>query len=442
MLHYRRKWRKTMTELQNRRKILAEQLPPKSVAILTNPPESLRTADEYYLYRPNSNMLYLTGIEEPAAVALILSNDYDQQFIAFVKQKDPEMEKWTGPTIGPENAVKTLGADLAFPLTDLNAQLEKYLFSTENLYFDFRLSQHIYPIIHETIMKLRHRGRKAAEGPRNLSDLFDLVAEMRKIKSPEELKTLRIAADIAVQAFKNARNALKPDLWEYEIQAVIEASFRKLGAMGPSFKTIVAGSHRATTLHYSDNNCKLNNGDLLLIDAGAEYRYYASDISRTYPVAGKFTSPQAEIYDIVLTAQKNAINAAIPGNNIKSPHDEVRKTYAHALSELGIIKKSPEEIYDNNLELRYYMHGTSHFLGMDTHDVGIAYHRGNDKPEILAPGMLITVEPGLYFPIDDPDVPQQYRGIGIRIEDDILITQDANENLTRNLPKEINEIEN
>jgi Xaa-Pro aminopeptidase len=424
-----------------RREALSAALPPKSVAIIMNPAPAHKTGDQDYAYRPHSNMLYLCGLEEAGAVAVIASAEQAVRFRLFVMPRDPERERWVGPRHGIEGAKEKFGADEGYDIANLKTVLSEVIFSLDSVYFDFSQSGVLAPMLFEITENLRHRGRRASEGPRALCDIRDILAEMRRVKDSDEIETMKRAAHISAQGFFDVMKALRPGMGEWEVEAILKHGFRSRGAIGESFGSICAGGAHATTLHYEANRDPLKDGDLILIDAGAEVDYYAGDISRTYPVNGRFTDAQKDMYGLVLKAQKAAIETCIAGNHLKSPHDCVRRVFAQGLHELGILTESPDVIYDQNLDFAFYFHGTSHYLGMDTHDVGTGYHRGDDTPATLMPGVVITVEPGLYFTEDDPRVPEKYRGIGVRIEDDILITEGAPVNLTAELPKDIEDIE-
>ena len=424
-----------------RREALAAALPPKSVAIVMNPAPAHKTGDQDYAYRPHSNMLYLCGLEEAGAVAVIASAEQSVRFRLFVQPRDLERERWVGPRHGVEGAKTKFGADEGYDIAELKSILTDIVFSQDAVYFDFSQSETLAPLLFEITESLRHRGRRAAEGPRALCDVRDILGEMRRVKDDDEIAVMKRAAHVSAQGFLDVMKALKPGLGEWEIEAILKHGFRRRGAIGESFGSICAGGAHATTLHYEANRDVLNDGTLILIDAGAEVDYYAGDISRTYPVNGRFTEAQKEIYGLVLKAQKAAIETCTAGNHLKSPHDCVRRIFAQGLHDLGILTESPDEIFEQNLDFAFYFHGTSHYLGLDTHDVGIGYRRGDDAPAELVPGVVITVEPGLYFTEDDARVPEKYRGIGVRIEDDILVTDGAPINLTAELPKEIEDIE-
>lgn len=426
-----------------RRETLARQLPKNSIAIIANPMPKRRSGDQDYPYRPDSNMIYLTGMDEAGAVAIIASSDQDVRFRLFVLKRDLNLERWTGPRYGVEGAVAKFGADEAFPIDELDEKLKDIMLPLDEVFFDFSYSQELASKLFDITESLRHRGRHSAEGPRRFADIRDIVGEMRRIKDDDEIEVLKRAAHVSAEGFKNVLAMLKPGVGEWEVEATLKHTFRVNGAMGESFGSICAGGAHATTLHYDANCDALQAGDLILIDAGAEVDYYAGDISRTFPVDGKFTPAQRDIYALVLEAQKAGIAACRVGNHMKSSHEAVRRVFAEGLHRLQICKESPEEIFEKNIDFEFYFHGTSHYLGIDTHDVGIAYKRGgDDAPATLVPGVVITVEPGLYFTVDDERVPAKYRGIGVRIEDDVLVTDGAPVVLTAELVKEIDDIEN
>lgn len=424
-----------------RRDALARALPEKSVAIFFNPEPARRSGDQDYAYRPDSNMIYLCGMDEPGAVAVIASAEQGVRFRLFVKPRDPERERWVGSRYGVEGARDQFGADEARDIAELRAPLSDILFALESVYFDFTYSSALAPMLFEATEALRHRGRRASEGPRAFCDVRDIVGEMRRIKDADEIEIMKRAAEVSVAGFEAVLKTLRPGMGEWEVEATLQHAFRARHAMGESFGSICAGGAHATTLHYEANRDVLRDGDLILIDAGAEVEYYAGDISRTFPVNGRFSPAQRDIYELVLKAQKEAIETCIVGNHIKSPHQRVREVFAHGLHDLGILSESPQTILSENLDFAFYFHGTSHYLGIDTHDVGIAYRRGHDAPARLEEGVVLTVEPGLYFTEDDARVPEKYRGIGVRIEDDVLVTARGPVVLTAQLIKEIDDIE-
>ncbi|MGI5829099.1 MAG: aminopeptidase P N-terminal domain-containing protein [Bradymonadia bacterium] len=426
---------------RQRQERLAKAMSARSASLFINPAPAHKSADADYPYHPDNHMRYICGLEEPLAVFIVLSEDLGQKRIALVKERDLEMERWLGPTLGLEGAKEWLEADEAYALKDLDEILDKVLFGLDTLYYDFSRHPMIGAQILASIGRLRRRGRKAAEGPRVLADLSTIVGDMRRIKDEDEIALLRKAAAITVEGFQDAMRVIAPGAGEWEVEAELFRGFRRRGASSTSFESIVAAGEHATTLHYVSNDSIMKDGELLLMDAGALYRGYAGDISRTFPVNGRYTGSQREIYALVLAAMKAGIDAARVGNLLSAPHDAVRKVFSQGLHDLGIIKQSPEQIYEEKLDFAYFMHGTSHYIGLDTHDCGTAYRRGDDQAIALDHGVVISVEPGLYFPSDCEEVPEAYRGIGVRIEDDILVTHAGPDNLTEALVKEIDDVE-
>lgn len=429
-------------DYQKRREALARQLPARSIAVFANPSPKRRSGDQDYPYRADSNMIYLTGMDEAEAVAIIASQEQSVPFRLFVLKRDPERERWVGTRYGTEGAKAIFGADEAYPIDDLREELKSILLPLDAVYFDFSQSATVAPMLFEITEELRHRGRHSSEGPRQFCDVRDIVGEMRRVKDADEIEVMKRAAHVSAIGFQEVLKMLKPGVGEYQVEATLQHAFRMQHAMGESFGSICAGGAHATTLHYEENRDILKDGDLILIDAGAEVDYYAGDISRTFPVNGVFTPAQRDIYSLVLRAQKAGIDACLAGNHMKTPHEAVRAVFAQGLHDLGICSESPKEILEKNIDFEFYFHGTSHYLGIDTHDVGIAYERGGmDTPKRLEPGVVLTVEPGLYFTPEDSRVPEKYRGIGVRIEDDVLVTDSKPVVLTAELIKEIEDIE-
>lgn len=424
-----------------RRRMLSEALPEKSMAIIYNPQAARQSQCNDYPYRPDSNMMYLCGLDEPGAIAILLSGEQKNRFQLFLMPHDFERERWVGERYGVEGAVSRFGADIGHDIGQYREALSKLLFAQERVYFDFSYASELSPALFEATEKLRHRGRRASEGPRAFCDIRDILAQFRRIKDDDEIAALQCAARVSAAGFQAVLGMLEPGVGEWQVEATLEHRFRMQGATGVSFGTICAGGAHAATLHYEANRSLLRDGDLILIDAGAEVGGYAGDISRTFPVNGHFSDAQRDIYELVLRAQKAGIAECVPGKNMKSPHQKVREIFAQGLYDLGIIQENPEKILKEEMDFAFYFHGTSHYLGMDVHDVGLAYHRGNDRPAQLEPGVVLTVEPGLYFREDDVRVPEKYRGIGVRIEDDVLVTDRAPVVLTSDIVKEADDIE-
>lgn len=409
------------------------------VAVFVNPDESVRSNDTNYKYRPNTDFYYLTGFTEPNSVAVFLPNHPEHKFILFVRPRDPEKETWDGRRAGVEGAVKNFGADIAFSIDELETKLPEYLKNMENLYYTIGAYPEFDQKIINMIVNLRKKGRKGDYAPTSIIEVGVITHEMRSIKSPEEIELMKKANEISQDAHIEVMKQVKVGMYEYEVEALIENIFRKNGASAPSYNSIVGTGVNATILHYVENDAQLKDGDLLLIDAGAEYKYYCGDITRAIPVNGKFSKAQKELYEIVLEAELEAIKVAKVGNSFHSVHEKAVQVLTEGLVKLGFLQGAIDELIKDEKYRTFYMHNTSHWLGMDVHDVGKYYVNGESiKLEV---GMLLTVEPGLYIQEGMQGVPEEYIGIGIRIEDDILITETGNEVLSQRVPKTVEDIE-
>lgn len=422
-----------------RRRRLMEKMGPDAVAVFVAPPQRQRSHDTEYPYRPSSDIIYLCGFEEPEAVLVLAPGHEDGDFAMFVRNRDPEKETWDGRRAGPEGAKAHFGADAAYVIDDLDEELPRFLQGRETLWYTLGNDATFDGKITQWLNKLRFRRGAAPAAPRQIADARDIVHEMRVHKEPAELDVMRTAARIASDAHIAAMKAVRPGMHEYEIQALLEYSFRRRGAFAPAYTTIVGSGVNATILHYTENRDPLGASDILLIDAGCEYQYYAADITRSYPVSGKFTPAQRDVYQAILEAQKAAIDDVQPGVAYNELQDRTARRLSQALIDLGILTGSVDENLENETYKQFYPHRVGHWLGSDVHDVG-SYHdaEGNWRP--LAPGMVVTVEPGLYFP-ETAEIPDAFKGIGIRIEDDILVTAQGNENLTASCPKEVADLE-
>jgi Xaa-Pro aminopeptidase len=419
-----------------------EQLMTKignGTAIFRSAPHAVMHNDVEYVYRQDSDFFYLTGFNEPEAVAVLAPHHEEHKFVLFVQPKDPEKEVWTGYRTGIEGAKERYCADEAYPITELNEKLPQYLQNAERIYYHLGRDQDFNNNILQHWQRLMKLYPKRGMGPTAIEDTGPILHAMRLIKSPAELELMRKAAAISIEAHNHAQDFAKPGRYEYEIQAEIEHIFRLHGAYGPAYPSIVASGANACILHYIENNRQLQDNDLLLIDAGCSYGYYNADITRTFPVNGKFTLEQKAIYTIVLEAQKQAIAQAKPGNPWKQIHDTAVRVIVEGLMELGLLVGDIEEIIKEEKYKPFYMHRTGHWLGLDVHDVGV-YQYG-EQPQILQPGQVLTVEPGIYIgpeikPVEgQPEVEERWRGIGVRIEDNILITETGAENLTEGVKK-------
>ena len=410
----------------------------KSVAIIPSAREATRSNDTQYRFRQDSDFYYLTGFEEPDSIAVVAPGR-EQKYTLFVRPRDPEQEIWVGRRAGVEGAKSEFGADEAYPVAEFETKLQDLLDGADKLYF--RLGS--YPDLDNTIIKqiaqMRSLNRKPIHPPRTIIDPATIVHEMRVLKSADEIELMQKAADIAAEAHVEAMKAVRPGMKEYEVEALIEQIFRRQGASGPSYTSIVGAGANATVLHYINNDGELRDGDLLLVDAGAEYKGYASDITRTFPINGRFSKAQREIYDLVLETQMSCVEMVRPGVT----HDELKEHSVEMLTEgmvkLGLLKGEPKELIKEEKYKQFYMHGLGHLLGIDVHDVGIYYY--DKQSRALEPGVVMTVEPGIYIAPDTKDIPEQYLGIGVRIEDDVLCTVDGPKVLTTGVPKNADEIE-
>lgn len=419
-----------------------EQIGTDAVAIIPASHEQTRSYDTEFKFHQDPDFYYLTGFPEPDAIAVIAPANKKNPFTLFVRPRDPLMETWYGRRAGTEGAVKNYGANKAFPIEKFESELPKLLNGTEKLYYRFGVDTKLDQTILQYLSGQRFRRLKTAYPPHTIVDPTLITGEMRLHKTPEEVELMQKSADIASEAHILAMQAAKPGMNESQIEALIEHHFRMSGASGVAYNSIIGGGANATILHYVENNAPLKDGDLLLIDAGCGYQGYASDITRTFPVNGRFTKAQREVYEVVLDVQIQCVEATKKGNTIKQRQELSIELLTEGMKKLGLLKGKTKELIKKKAFMKYYMHGVGHYLGLDVHDAGRYFtdHKAkNSRP--FAPGMVLTVEPGLYIPPDDKDAPSKYRGIGIRIEDDVLVTEEGNVNLTAKCPKQIEEIE-
>jgi len=422
-----------------RRAKLFREMGEGSVAILCTSPVRNRNNDVDYKFRPDSNFYYATGFEEPEAVAVLRPDHPDSRFVLFVLPKDKERETWTGKRVGVEGAKERYGADAAYSIHELDEKLPKLLENAEKLYYRMGKNEAFDTRVLGWLEKVRSMARLGVSAPSQILDPGSLLHEHRLFKTPEEIAQLRRAAEITHEAHREAMILAKPGTFEYEVEAVVDFTFRRRGGVGPGYPSIVAGGPNAVVLHYVTNQRRLQDGDLLLLDAGCEHGYYTADVTRTFPVSGKFTAPQQQIYEAVLEAQIAGIEKTRPGVRFQAVHDAATRVLVEHLLKLGILQGTVEDSLKAGTYRRFYMHRTSHWLGMDVHDCGTYFQRGESR--LLEPGMVLTVEPGLYFEPDDESVPAPYRGIGVRIEDDVLVTASGCDILTREIPKTVSELE-
>jgi len=414
---------------------------PESVAILASAPETPRSNDTFYRYRQDSDFFYLTGFAEPEAIAVLSPSRENgrHKFTLFVRPRDPERAIWDGPRAGVEGAVEEFGADEAFPIDEFPTRVEELLTNAKSLYYKLGAQPQIDQIVLPHLTALRSQWRKNMTVPQSIIEPSTVLYDMRLVKDELELEIMQRAADISAEAHRQAMEKVRPGMQEFELEAVIEYVFRKNGALAPAYTTIVGGGPNAVVLHYINNDAVLRDGDLVLVDAGSEYQGYASDITRTFPINGRFTDPQRDIYELVLKAQTSTVDRVKPGISMDELNQHATEVLTEGMVELGLLSGDPKELIETEKHKRFYPHKIGHYIGLDVHDVG-SYHNG-DRPRPLEPGMVVTIEPGVYVPADADDVPEKYRGIGVRIEDDVLVTQNGAHVLTSKVPKRIDEIE-
>lgn len=422
-----------------RRAAVMAALGPRAVAIVAALPERLRNGDARYGFRQHSDLYYLTGFAEPECVLVLRPGADTERVVMFVRPRDPELEVWDGRRAGIEGACARHGADAAYPIAELDQRLWQLAANVDELHYSLGLDDAMDLRIAGVIARLRRSEKKGHRPPRALVDPRASLHELRLHKRPEEVRLLATAAEITCEAHVAAMRLGRPGVREHELEAVIDYTFRKRGGNGPGYNTIVGSGENATILHYVDNDRELRDGDLVLVDAGCEYDNYTADVTRTFPASGTFTGAGREVYELVLDTQRSAIAMCAPGVTLDQIHDHCVRRLTDGMIRLGLLSGSVDDRIADASFKRFYMHGTSHWLGMDVHDVG-AYTRGGvARP--LAPGMVITVEPGLYIAADAPGVPDALRGIGVRIEDDVLITDLAHEVLTAACPTSIPDVE-
>ncbi|WPL15444.1 Xaa-Pro aminopeptidase [Thiorhodovibrio winogradskyi] len=431
----------SQNEHHQRRHALLEAIGPDGALIIPAAHEVMRNRDTHYPFRQHSDFLWLTGFPEPDAVAVLAPEHKHGDYVLFVRPKDPERETWDGRRFGPKGAVEQFRADNAHPLAKIDEKLPKLLASRRRLYYPFGQDDAFDPRVMGWLRKLRAQARKGITAPSELVDSGELLHEARLRKSEAELTLMREAARISAAGHRALMRHCRPGMNEQQLEALFLHRCAEQGAREQAYPPIVAGGEHACVLHYVENNAELKDGDLVLIDAGCEQQGYASDITRTFPVNGRFSPAQRELYDLVLEAQRAAIAKARPGEPWDAMHKAALQVLTEGLVRLGLLDnkgKKVGKLIKKEKFKPFYMHRTGHWLGLDVHDVG-AYKR-EGKWRLLEPGMTLTIEPGLYV-APDAEVPEAYRGIGIRIEDDILITDAGAEILSRDVPKDADDIE-
>ena len=422
-----------------RRLQLSNKVLDDSAIIVASALVKSRISDTDYAYRQDSNFYYLSGYEEPDSLILIRPNHDKEKFIIFCRDRDPLREQWDGFRTGQDGAIQEYQADNAYSINSIDQMMPELLAGVKNIYFSMSAPCGVDLKISKWVEDIRKNTRAGAEPPHNLLSLDSILHEMRLIKEDYEMDLMKQAADITTEAHIRAMQAVTPGMFEYQLEAEYLYAFNKNGARSAAYNSIVGGGNNSCILHYVENNAELKDGDLVLVDAGCEYKYYASDVTRTFPVNGKFSPEQKEIYSIVLEAHKQSMEQAKPGNKWNLMHEKSVEVIVEGLLDLGLLKGTKDQVIENGDYSKFYMHRIGHWLGMDVHDVG-GYKQDGDWRD-LEKGMVMTIEPGIYILDSLEDVDDKWKGIGVRIEDDIVVTESGFEVLTPNVPRTIEEVE-
>lgn len=422
------------------RKELIEQMNSGSVAIFANAPVTMRNHDTEHIYNPDPNFYYLTGFDEQESICVIAPDHPKHKYVLFVLPKDEKAEIWNGKRVGVKDACAIYGADKAYSINKFDKKIGKYLEDAEHLYYTLGSNKHVDDALLSRFKQAVRSRIRSGKGIHTLVDPSPILSEMRLIKNDEELQRIRQATDITVDGHIAAMVAARPGMYEYELEGIVDATFRSNGANGSAFPTIVASGGNATTLHYTTNNCEIKDNTLVLIDAGADYQRYCGDVTRTFPVNGTFTEAQREIYQTVLDAHYAIIDTIRPGVSIDEPHQKSIELLTEGMLSLGLLKGKTKKLIKKEKYKQFYMYRVGHMLGLDVHDVNCV-RDAEGEFKTFEPGMVLTIEPGLYVADGTKKVPTKYLGIGVRIEDDILVTENGYEVLTDTVPKEIDAIE-
>ncbi len=426
-------------EFARRRRRLMEAMGDTSIAIVPTSPVRFRNRDIDYVFRPDSDFHYLCGFDEPEAVAVLVPGREQGEFLLFCRERDPLKEAWDGSRAGLEGACSLYGADDAFPIGDIDDIVPGLIENRSSIYYAMGFDAGFDHRVIGWVNRVRERARAGVNPPAEFVALDRILHDMRLVKSRAEVQTMRRAVEISADAHRRAMAMCRPGMREYEIEAELLYEMTRRGSRSVAYPSIVAGGDNACVLHYSSNRDVLKDGDLLLIDAGAEYEYYAADITRTFPVNGRFSAEQRAIYELVLEAQEAAIGQVRAGNTFDDPHRAAVEVIARGLVDLGLLKGRPRQVIQKERYRKYFFHRTGHWLGMDVHDVG-DYKIGGEW-RVLEPGMITTIEPGIYIKRGERGVARKWWGIGVRIEDDVLVTKGEPEVLTGAAPKRIDDVE-
>lgn len=426
-------------EMKQRRKELMAQMEPNSIALLTAAPPRIRNNDAEYLYRQNSDFYYLTGLQEQDAVLALIPGRKQGESVLFCQEKNKEKELWTGKLLGPEAACAELDVDDAFPISDIDDILPGLIEGRERVYYSLGKDHDFDNRVMEWVKVIRSKSKQGAHPPGEFLVLDHLLHELRLSKSAAEIALMEQAAKISAEGHRRAMAYCRPGIKEYELEAELLYAFTRAGSRAPAYSSIVAAGENACILHYNANDATVQDGDLVLIDAGCEFGHYASDITRTFPANGKFSPEQKAIYEIVLQAQQAAIKAVRPGAAWDEPHSASIKVITHGLLKLGLLEGRLGQLIKSGAYRDFYMHRVGHWIGMDVHDVGD--YKIDNNWRLFEPGMVTTIEPGIYISPENKKVAKKWRGIGVRIEDDVLVTRTGNHVLSAGIPKTVAEIE-
>jgi Xaa-Pro aminopeptidase len=422
-----------------RRAAVAQAIGPRAVLVVASLPEAARNGDAMHPFRQHSDVQYLTGFVEPEAVVVLRTAEGGPAFTMFLRPRDPELETWNGRRLGVDGALGKLGADAAHPIGELEQRLPDLIANCDELHYSLGQHPTLDASIAGMLARLRRSEKRGKRPPRAIVDLRASLHELRLRKGPEEIALLERAAALTSDAHRAVMRQGRPGVGEHQLEATLAHTFRSGGGTGPGYTSIVGAGDNATILHYIENDRTIADGDLVLVDAGCEVEGYTADVTRTFPASGRFTDVQRRAYEAVLAVQLEAIAACKPGATLEAIHQQAIRGLTAAMIELGLLSGTVDERIADQSFRRFYMHGTSHWLGMDVHDVGAYTLDGAARP--LEPGMVVTIEPGLYVARDADGVPDALRGLGVRIEDDILITPDGHRNLTAACPKTVTDVE-
>jgi len=427
-----------LAEYQSRRQRLMEAVGPNAVVIVPAAREVIRNRDAHYRFRQDSDFWYLTGLLEPDSMLVLVPGRKEGATILFVRPRDPTREIWDGRRAGPEGATRDYGADQAYTVAELEVMLPKLLGGRTRIHYTLGEHPHWDSKLTACVREIRELSRRGPDAPAEIVSLDTTLHEQRLIKTDAELALIRHACEVSARAHARAMRATKPGAWEWQVAAEIHHEFER-HHMEPGYTSIVGGGENACILHYIENDAQLVDGELLLIDAGGEYRGYTADITRTFPISGHYSGPQKAVYEVVLAAQLAAIEELRIGNSTARPHEVATRVLTEGMVALGLLHGNVDELIETRKHTQFFMHGTGHWLGLDVHDVG--RYKLDGKPRQFTAGMLMTVEPGLYIAPGTPGIDPRFHGIGIRIEDDVLLTPQGPEILTGGVPKKIAEVE-